>query len=69
MILRVITEKSPAGYQTKFWNHPERSEGDFYILFDNQGWFFRNHPKIMWFLVNHILSQDIVHDDIRGDIK
>ena len=59
MIMRVITEKSPVAYQTKFWNHRERSEGDFYILFDNQGWFFRNHPKIMWFLVNHMLSKDL----------
>ena len=72
MIMRVITEKSPVAYQTKFWNHRERSEGDFYILFDNQGWFFRNHPKIMLYLVNHMLSKDlfntIVHTDASGRI-
>ena len=45
MVLRVIWEKSSRGYLTKFWNHPERSEGDFKILLNNQGMIFPKSPE------------------------
>ena len=56
MVSRVIWEKSSRGCLTKFWNHPERSEGDFKILLNNQGMIFPKSPEMtMWFLANHIL--------------
>ena len=56
MVLRVIWEKSSRSYLTKFWNHPERSEGNFNILLNNQGMIFPKSPEMtMWFLANHIL--------------
>ena len=43
MFLSVISEKNNPRFLTKFWNHPEQSEGDVKILLKTDGWFF---PKI-----------------------